>query len=131
VGNYLLKLLLSVSVCFSASPGVVMVQPPGLGQQTTWVRAQAGVNEDVDRTVCTMTVNRIGGSSNMHLYCTIGIGSAMRKLYDGDISIISTVGLFLSFGGPVNRVSLMLSRGNKIADQWQMSANQEMKTGVF
>src|SRR6202007_2710688 len=79
-------------------PGVISVVPPGPGQQTTWVRAIAGYNEDSDKTVCTMTVNRIGGPSNMHLYCTVGIGSAMRAVYNGDISVLLFGGV-MSFGG--------------------------------
>jgi len=130
MGTHFVGLLLLAFSLRAASPGLVVVVGPGPGQTTTWVRATAGYNEDVDKTVCTMTVNRNGGSSNMHLYCTMGIGPAMRKLYDGDISVYS-VGFAVSFGGMVNRVTLLLSRGNPVPDSWQMLANDDLKTGFF
>jgi hypothetical protein len=122
--------LLCALPCFAQQPGVISVVPPGPGQQTTWVRAIAGFNEDADKTVCTMTTNRIGGTSNMHLYCTVGIGPAMRQVYNGDISV-SLLGASLSFGGALNRVSLLLSRGLAVPDQWQITANDQFKTGAF
>ncbi len=122
---------LSCLGAYAQQPAVIAVVLPGPGQTTTWVRAIAGANEDPDHTVCTMTVNRNGGPSNMHLECYVGSGAAARRVYYGDLSV-TLAGLSLSFGGPANRVSILLARGlATISDQWQITANDQFKTGVF
>ncbi len=116
------------------SPGVVAVQPPGPGQRTTWVRGTAGTDQDADKTVCTMTVNRSldGSTSNMHLECYVGIGAAQRRVAYYDISV-PFAGMFLSFGGQVNRVSILLARGMPAGagDRWEMTANDPANGGMF
>ena len=129
MGSRLLLLFFFLaSPVWSQLPGVVAVQPPGPGQVTTWVRAIAGYNGDIDRTVCTLTVNRKGGTSNAHLVCTVG----GRTVQNGDLSVTLFGGVW-SFGGNLNRVSLLLVRGvGTSPDRWEMSANEaDFKTGLF
>lgn len=125
-----LLLLFFPCALFAQLPGVIAVQPPGPGQVTTWIRAIAGYNEDADKTVCTLTVNRKGGMSNAHLVCTVGA----QTVQNGDLSVLSFGGVWSFGGGPAgNRVTLALVRGlGTSPDRWEMTANQaDFKTGLF
>lgn len=124
-------LALAVGIARAASPAVIAVQPPGAGQTTTWIRGTAGADQDADRVQCTMTVNRNGGTSNMHLACTIGpVGNARNCTPSGDTSSL-LAGTVIGCGGPNNRVTIMLVRGMPTPDRWEMAANDQFKTGAF
>lgn len=137
-GHWRCAALLILPAFLSAqSPGVIAVNPPTQGQRTTWVRGTAGVNEDPDKTVCTMTVNRSadGLTSNMHLECYLGIGPAQRRVALFDISIPGG-SLMVCPGRGGNLICLSVTRGYSVPDHWEMAVNDpknggDFKSGVF
>lgn len=130
-------LLFLPAFLFAQSPGVIAVSLPAEGQRTTWVRGTAGVNEDPDKTVCTMTVNRSldGLTSNMHLECYLGIGAAQRRVAFFDISIPAGALTVCPSRGQ-NKICLTVVRGYPVPDHWEMVVNDpqnggDSKNGVF
>lgn len=117
---YKLIALLALSVCaFAQSPAVNV---------TTAITASAG------NLTCTGTPGVNGaGAATMHLVCTASGGGGMTA--DATVPTTPASSVTTSVQSGTNTIALLLTKGNSVPDQWQVTASDgtvtKFKSGIF
>jgi hypothetical protein len=96
--------------------------PPGTVAVSATITATAGT------LVCTATASVAATASTMHMKCVDGADVVLPDI-DFVVKAPGSTTYSVQRGG--NTITWLLTKGNPVPDQWQVTANGVMKSGTF
>lgn len=96
--------------------------------QTGTVSVSANITATAGALVCTGTATVGPTSSVMHMKCVDGSAVVIP---DTDYPVVAPGATTISVSRGTNSVTWILTKGNPVPDQWQVTANGVTKSGTF
>jgi len=118
--------LYALLLAFLLLPIALAAQTTGTVAVATTITAVAGTDPATQLT-CVGTPTVTSSVSNMHMVCS----AAGKTLHTSDNQVVAAGSVTISVQSGSNTVTWLLTKGNPIPDQWQVTANGVSKSGSF